>query len=300
MERPEGQPIMTITVATNDGWEATRDAYEAVRKQTEGRDIDIILIDGSGATPPDASELSDRTRVIQMSGADIGEMRMRGYREATGGIVGMIEDHVVVGADWVDNMIKAHEEHPEAIAVGGGVKNGTPYHLIDWASFYAGHAPYIFPLPTGEAEFLDGAYVSYKREPLQRILDGLGDRAIETLINEEIRARGGELWSDDRLYVSHIQSRGFAPTLRLHFYAGQHFEGTRRAGRSDGTKRLVRAAMLPLPRVARRLATARQRGEPMGRLVRVAPAMLLVFSSQAAGEMTGIVNGPGRSAAKIH
>jgi hypothetical protein len=62
----------------------------------------------------------------------------------------------------------------------------------------------------------------------------------------------------------------------------------------------LRAAFLPLPRVARRLATARQRGEPMGRLVRVAPSMLLIFSSQAAGEMTGIVSGPGRSAAKIH
>jgi hypothetical protein len=291
---------MTIVLATVDGWDATRAAYEALSKQADGRGIEILLIDGSGGPGPELSELSDTTRVIEMPGADISEMRMRGYREAAAEIVGMIEDHVIVGADWVDTMLEAHEQHPDAIAVGGGVKNGTPYHLIDWASFYAGHAPYLYPLPNGPADFLDGAYVTYKREPLKRILDGLGGRAIETLINEEIKANGGELWADDRLCVSHLQSRGFAPTLRLHFYAGQHFEGTRRAGRTDGTKRLVRAALLPLPRVARRLATARERGEPMGRLVRVAPAMLLVFSSQAAGEMVGIVNGPGRSAAKIH
>jgi len=300
MERLKTQPLMTVTIATNDGWDASRAAYEAVRRQADGRDIEILFIDGSGEPPPDPSQLSENTRVIEMPGADIGEMRMRGYREARGDVVGMIEDHVIVSSDWVDTMLAVHAEHPQAIAVGGGVKNGTPYHLIDWASFYAGHAPYMYPLPTGAAEFLDGAYVSYKREPLHRIIDELGDRAIETLINEEIKASGGVLWVDEHLFVSHLQSRGFAPTLRLHFYAGQHFEGTRREGRTDGTKRLVRAAMLPLPRVARRLAPARQRGEPMGRLVRVAPTMLLVFSSQAVGEMTGIVNGPGRSAAKIH
>jgi len=291
---------MTLTIATNDGWDAVKPVYQAARKQTDGRDIEVLIIDGSGEPPPDPSELSDNTRIIEMTDADIGEMRMRGYREARGEIVGMIEDHVIVSPDWIDMMLSVHREHPEAIAVGGGVKNGTPYHLVDWASFYSGHAPYLYPFPTGPAEFLDGAYVSYKREPLQHILDGLSDRAIETLINEEIKASGGVLWGDERLYVSHLQSRGFAPTLRLHFYAGQHFEGTRREGRSDGTSRLVRAALLPLPRVARRLATAHERGEPLGRLVRVAPAMFLVFSSQAVGEMTGIVSGPGRSAAKIH
>lgn len=300
MERLDGQPLMSVSISSNDGWDAVRPVYRALREQTDGRDIEVLIIDSSGGAGPDPAELSDQTRLIEMPGADIAEMRMTGYREGKGAIVAMIEDHVLVSPGWVDVVLEVHEKHPEAIAVGGAVKNGTPYHLIDWASFYAGHAPYMYPLPTGPVEYLDGAYMAYKREPLRRILERLGDRAIETLINEEIKADGGTLFVDERLFGSHLQSRGFGPTLRGHFYAGQHFEGTRRDGRNDGPSRLVRAALLPLPRVARRLMTARERGEPIGRLVRVAPSMVLVFSSQAAGEMRGIVSGPGRSATRIH
>src|SRR5262245_34932036 len=124
MERPDAQPIMTLTIATNDGWDAVRPVYAAARKQTDGQNIEVIVIDDSGELGPDASELSEATRIIEMPGADISEMRMRGYREAHGNIVAMIEDHVIVSPDWIDTMLAVHEQHPEAIAVGGAVKNG--------------------------------------------------------------------------------------------------------------------------------------------------------------------------------
>jgi hypothetical protein len=294
------RPPLTVTIATNDGWETVRQAYDPLRGQAEARGVEVLLVDGSRGSPPAPGELGPTTRWIEMPGADIAEMRMRGYREAKGDLIAMIEDHVIVPPDWVETVINAHAEHTEAAAVGGGVKNGTPRHLIDWASFYAGHAPYIAPLPSGPAEFLEGAYVAYKRQPLQSALNRLGDRAIETLINEEIKAAGGTLFVEERLYVTHLQSRGIAGTTRLHYHAGRHFEGTRRASRRNGPMRLVRAVVLPVPRMAKRLATARQRGEPIGRLARVAPAMFVVFSAQAAGEIVGIVRGPGRAATKIH
>lgn len=300
MTTVDGQPEMTVTIATNDGWQVIRQAYDPVRAQAAGPQTEILLIDGSGGAAPGPAELGPTTRWIEMPGADIAEMRMRGYRDARGRLIAMTEDHVIVPPDWVEMLTRAHVEHPEAAAIGGGVLNGTARYIIDWASFYAGHAPYIAPMPSGPAEYLDGAYVAYKREPLLRALDKLGDRAIETLINTEIRAAGGTLLNDDRLYVHHIQSRGIVGTMRLHYFAGRHFEGTRQRSRRDGLIRAVRAAVLPLPRVARRLAVARRRGEPIGRLARVTPAMVLVTSAQAAGEVVGILRGPGRSATKIH
>lgn len=291
---------LTVTIATNDGWHTLRQAYLPLRLQVERTDVEVLLIDGSHGPPPGSSELGATTRWIKMPGADISEMRMRAYLEARGAIVAMTEDHVLVAADWVAGMLRAHREYPEAAAVGGAVTNGTPYHLVDWASFYAGHGPFLRLLPRGPVPYLSGINVSYKREWLRAVLHEMGDRAIETLINERIKARGGLLVADDRLVVSHLQSRGVPTTAMLHYHAGRHYEGTRQDLSADRASRTLRAAALPLPRAAKRLLTVARRGEPIGRVVRVAPAVVLLGWAQAAGELVGIFRGPGRSATKLH
>ncbi|MGI8928569.1 MAG: glycosyltransferase [Candidatus Limnocylindrales bacterium] len=300
MNATSDTPPLTVTIATNDGWQTLRQAYEPLRDQAEAAGAEIVLVDGSGGPAPAPGELGPTTRWIEMPGADISEMRVRAYRDALGQIVAMTEDHVLVAPGWVAAVLRAHQEHPEAAAIGGAVRNGTPHHLVDWASFYAGHAPFLAPLPPGPVPYLSGVNVSYKRSALLAALAPMGDRAIETLINDQIKAAGGILVADDRLVVRHFQSRGIRNTTRLHYYAGRHFEGTRRATQADATGRAVRAIALPLPRAAKRLATALHRGEPLGRVARVIPALVLLASAQAAGELVGIFRGPGRSATKLH
>lgn len=293
-------PALTVTIATNDGWKTLRQAYEPLRGQAEAAGAEVLLVDGSGGPAPAPGELGPTTRWIEMPGADLSEMRMRAYGDARGQILAMTEDHVLVAPNWVDAILRAHREHPEAAAIGGAVRNGTPHHLVDWASFYAGHAPFLAPLPAGPVPYVSGINVSYKRGALLRALAPMGDRAIETLINDEIKAAGGVLVADDRMVVTHLQSRGLRTTTRLHYYAGRHFEGTRRATQADATARALRAIALPLPRAAKRLVTALRRGEPVGRVARVVPAMVLLASAQAAGELVGIFRGPGRVATKLH
>ena len=293
-------PPLTIAIATNDGWDSIRFAYEAVREQAEARGAEIVLVDGSHGSDPMPDELGPTTRWIDMPGSDISEMRAQAYRVARAPLLAMTEDHVQAAPDWVEQIIRAHAEHPEAAAIGGGVRNGTPQHLIDWASFYAGHAPFMDPVPDGPAEYLSGINVSYKREPLLAALDVVGERAIETLINEQIKASGGVLLADSRLVVMHFQSRGVATTASLHYYAGRHFEGTRRSTSSDAPMRVVRSAVLPLPRGAKRLATAVRRGQPLGRVIAAAPALLMLATAQGVGEIVGALKGPGRSATKLH
>lgn len=301
MEGSTSTPPLSLVIATTAGWPTVRQAFAPVRQQAERSGAEILLIDGSGGRQPEARELGPSATWIEMPGADIAEMRMAGYRRARGEILAMTEDHVEAAPDWFEAILRAHAEQPGAAAVGGSVRNGTPRHRVDWASFYAGHAPFLAPLANGPAEYLSGINVSYKRGPLLAALDRLGGgRAIETLINEQIKAVGGVLWADDRLVVTHFQSRGVRGTTRLHFYAGRHFEGTRRESSQAGAARALRAVALPMPRAVKRLATAMRRGEPPARIASAAPAMLLIMSAQAAGEVAGILRGPGRAAAKLH
>jgi Glycosyl transferase family 2 len=300
MDARPGTPAITVLIATNDGWSALRRAYAPLRPQVERDDAEVLLVNGSREPQPSNGELTPTTRWIDLPGADLAELRMHGYREARGEIVAMTEDHVEVAPNWVEEILASYRRYPNASAIGGAVRNGTPNHIIDWAGFYAGHAPFMEPLPNGETEWLSGINVAYRRDALRDALERVGDRAIETLINEEIKAAGGLLVADDRLVVSHFQSRGIATTLHLHYYAGRHYEGTRSLEGVATMGRALRALALPLPRSAKRLATALRKGEPIDRVARVAPAIFLALTAQAAGELEGIFRGPGRSATKLH
>ncbi len=294
-------PPLTITVASHEGWPALRNAYAPMREQAEHAGVEILFIDASENDPPDPDELGPGVRWIKMPGADITEMRMRGYREARGPIVAMTEDHVDAAPDWVEAILRAHAEHPDAAAIGGTVINGSTRYLVDWASFYAGHSPSMAPLPTVPVPYINGANLSYKQAMLIPVLDGLSGRAIETLINGELSRRGHPLYSDHRIRVVHHQSRGYVNTMKLHYYAGMSFEGTRRMDHpEDAKRRAVRAVLLPLPRVAKRLVTSRQKGEPIGRLALVTPSLLVLETAQCPGEFIGALRGPGRSAENLH
>jgi hypothetical protein len=293
-------PPLSITIATNFGWEAIRTPYESLRAQADAAGAEVILLDSSESTAPDGA-LGPLTRWISMPGADITEMRMRGYREAVGEIVAMTEDHCIPAPDWVEAMLLAHAEHPDAAAIGGVSRNGSTELTMDWASFYAGHAPFIAPLPAGPAAYISGVNLSYKRTALQEAITGQASRAVETLINEQLKAVGALLFADDRVSVTHIQSRGLLATPRLHFYAGRNFEGTRELEHSgDRHRRAMRAAIMPLPRTAKRIVTVLGRGEPASRVARATPALLAIFVAQAVGEVCGALLGPGQSAGKLH
>src|SRR5687768_11048369 len=121
-------------IATNDGWEMLRRAYLPIRPQAEGKDVEVLLIDGSGRWRPPADELGNTTRWIEMPGSEVSEMRVHGYRVARGRIIAMTEDHVVAADDWIEAILRAHHENPEAAAVGGAVRNGSAARVIDWAS----------------------------------------------------------------------------------------------------------------------------------------------------------------------
>jgi hypothetical protein len=290
------RPRLSVTIATRHGWDAVKMAYEPLRHQAEVSCTEVIVLDSSGEAPPPSDKLTPGTRWLSMPDTDLSEMQLHGYREARGRIVAMTEDHCIAAPDWLSAIQRAHDEHPEAAAVGGTVRNGSAHHLVDWASFYAGQAPFLAPQPAGSRPHVCQVNISYKRPALQAAITDPGSAGIETLLNDRLKANGGVLVADDRIVVTHIQCRSALGTARLHYHSGRNFEGKRRLERrGNAYLRAFRAALLPLPRVAKRSMTLLGRGEPRGRVARAAPAMVWLAMAQGFGESVGALLGPGNS-----
>jgi len=256
---------------------------------------ELLVVDGSRVAPP--RDLPVAVRWIGRPGVSVARLREVGLAEASGEIVAITEDHCVVGSDWCAAVLRAHAEHPSAAAIGGSVDTGSRVHRVDWASFYAGHAPWMAPLPRGETTHLDGINVSYKRGVLDHFRDGAHHGALETVLGARLVAAGERLVTDDRIRVSHYQSYGILGTAVMHFHGGRAFEGHRAAmvGHRGRWSRAARCLVAPLPRAMRRLAMARAKGEPLRRIASVVPAMLWLMFAQSAGELASVLSGAGDS-----
>jgi hypothetical protein len=295
------EPELPITalLATVRGWDEARQAVERVLPQTLAAGGEVIVADGSGKKPPTAAQMADAggpIRWLSLPGKSVFQLRLAGYRAAWGNIVAVTEDHCHVAPDWVERILAAHAEHPEAGAIGGAVVNGTNTKLVDWAAFFLTQGPYMPPLQNGVTKRISGpANVSYKRRVLDRIM-GDDEQGVIDFVELAGALAGEQLVADDRIRVLHHQSQGIRGTSLAEFDNGRSIAGYRRRHMTRGDwARLAASPVLPLYRTVRALRIVNRRERPTDKLVKAIPAHVWFQYCAMAGEVVGYVAGPGRS-----
>jgi hypothetical protein len=287
--------------ATIRGWPAARATIESLREQVAAVGGEIVVMDGSDKPTPSPAETGAMVRWVKHPGWSVFQLRHGGYREASGEIVAVTEDHCHATPDWCEAILRAHAEHPEAIAIGGCSENGTTSHVVDWAAFIVVQGPFVAPLENGEADRIAGAAtVSYKRRALERFPDHGPLGAIELFDTASVRRDGETLINDDRIRIIHHQSMGIMGTAAAEYNNGRTIAGFRR--RTFGRGDLLRIVGFPLLAVYRSLRSIRiALGKRIPRTALIAAIPLVVFLQYAhgAGELLGYLAGPGDSPRRL-
>jgi len=282
---PDRLPLSVI-LATTEPWPDLANCLEALVPQVAAVGGEIIVGDGHGAAM-DAAKVASFQRLswIRAPGASVFELRARGVEQARGDIIALTEDHCVVGDDWCDQILQAFESNPGAAAVTGPVINGSTGLMIDWANFLHTFGSCVPPVDTTQRLRCPPlANVAFRRS-------AIGDGPIPVGgIEFEISPRlfwQGLFHVHDAMTVTHVQSHGFWLTLRAHFDNGRSTTGlhhvplTRRQLPWNLLRNTLRA-MSPDVRASTRVRST-------------LPLLFLLSCCHAAGEVTGIVAGPGRS-----
>lgn len=279
-----------------------RPCLAALLPQVGRLGAELIVADGDGHGLPD--DPPAEVRWLRRPGASPYQLRAMGLAAAGGQIVAVTEDHCVVGPDWCEQVLDAHRRWPHAEVIGGAVENGATSRLIDWANFLVALSTYLPPMPTGERERVAGqANVSYKARVLLERYPAIG--MVEAHFQRQVRARGGVLVSDDRPMVDHVQSLGFWKTLAVHFDNGRCQGGFDRAliPASELIRRFLAAALAPLwvakqsARILLRMLLRRRRFQR--ETFRALPYVSLLLSVHIAGDLTGLIFGPGTSPGRM-
>ena len=223
-DRPKKKTVipLSIVIATTKAWPEIEPCLESLCTQAQAVGAEVLVGDGHGdGLPADAARRYPNVTWIKRPGASVFSLRGLAMAQASGDIVAVTEDHCTVAAGWCKGTLRAHQEHPEAAAIGGVVENGATTRLIDWSNFLIVFGPFTAPIDIGEQPAISlQANISYKRRVLQGGMSDLG--MMEFLFNRQLRERGEILLADDRLVVSHNQTWGFWGTFVAHFHPGRY------------------------------------------------------------------------------
>ena len=252
----------------------------------------------AGSAAPTDRELGPAVRWIQALGESVFVLYAIGLRAAAGDVVALTEDHAQPRPAWMEAILRAHEEHPKAAAIGGAIENGSDGHLFEWASYFTTQGPHMAPLGDRQVRMTTNeANVSYKRWVLERHDPDDESGFMAILYNRRLAEAAEILRVDDRMVVDHFETTGFGWTTSIHFHNGRTIAGFRRALGMDSEEwlRMATALLLPAWRTARAVRTGLGKRRMRRQLIASAPFALWLEYAQGAGHLVGYVMGPGNS-----
>ena len=291
-------PELSIVLATTHDWPAVRPTLDAIFAAEAPAAMEVILCEGSGSGGPPADGYDSRLRVVSMPGEPVFDLRARGVGLAGGEIVAITEDHCLPAPDWPVELSAAHRRHPTAVAISGAVTNGSTEDAWDWANFLMTFAEHMPPMSSsnGGARAPSVANGSVKRVAAH-IPRSPAPGWFELELMPSLLS-AGKVARDDGPRVAHIQSHGGRlATLAAHFHNGGASSGLRVASPGPRAVFAEGQRLMRLPgRLTRELRGALSpRPALTGSAAAGARVVPIVATAHTAGELVGLLAGPGRS-----
>jgi hypothetical protein len=204
---------LSVVIATRSGCEALSPVLDSLLEQVRAVGGEVVVASGSAgaASPPRP------VRWIAVGDNDLFRLRSIALLATRGAVVAIGEDHAYPRPDWCHAILRAHVEHPDALAVAGCLVNRTDQTTVGRANFLWYGAPYSPPMPTLPPERPPPCSIlSFKRVALERLDERLGTFEAEILPG---LFDDGSIVADDRIVVDHDQDRGFVWSARQAFVA---------------------------------------------------------------------------------
>jgi hypothetical protein len=277
------------------------DSLESLDQQSCRDEIEIILVDRCGDSVRDfVGQRYPSVKLIKASPeTTIPKLRALAFRETSGDIVAVLEDHCIVESDWARCMIEAHQS--EYSVIGGSIENTACDKLIDWASFFCEYSQATKPLPEGEVNILPGNNVSYKRQIIEHFRDVIDAGVWDFTLHEHIKNAGISLYSIPSITVYHKMSASLGWFISQKFHLARSFAGMRFTNSSGFQRVLYGAGSVLLPVIlAKRIVTCVwKKGKNRRELFLSLPFLLLLLVSWGIGEFVGYIFGPGISSSRV-
>lgn len=241
------EPVVSVIIAAYNAVTTIGDTLESLERQTARRQCEIIVVDSStDGTGAFVRKHFPETRLLEFSSRKFcGDARNAGIRVARGRIIAVTDADCRVGASWVENIIRAHQNsHP---VVGGAIACGNPESYVGWGAYFTEFSQWQ---PSGPPRFvvdMAGANISYQKglfETHGTFIEGT--YCSDTEFHWRIAEEGLKIRFDPSIVVFHRNLDRLGCFLRHEFSHGMSFARMRcRARALSFAMRAVYALLSP-------------------------------------------------------
>lgn len=292
---------LSVVVPSVNGWSDLRVCLDALMREAKGVRLEVLVPERCGEAVRAAvrRDYPDVVTIPVDSATTIPQMRAMAFRAASGSVIAVIEDHVVVPAGWARRLLDEIERG--ASVVGGSVENAATETLLDRAAFLCEYSHCLPPLPDGPSTWLTGNNVAYRRDLIERYRDVVDAGRWENYLHDRLREDGIQLICRPEIRVGHKKHYSFGEYLSQRYLYARSYAGTRIAGAPRSTRAFYGLASAALPlllfvRTARRtLAKTRD----AGLVLRCSPLIAAFVLAWGWGEFVGYWFGPGDSLRRV-
>jgi len=299
-DNDEIMPDLTVVVPFVNAMDDLAGCLNALAG-TQGAILEVIVVNRLGETLQKriASEFPHAILVSVPDDMTIPRMRAVAIRKANAPAIGVIEDHVIVPADWARKMLDQLAEGVDA--VGGAIENAATLTLTDWAAFLCEYSAILPPLPEGPSDWLPGNNVVYRRAVLEKFDHVIQEGKWENHLHDAIRSSGGELIMRPEITVGHKMHYSFWLYLSQRFLYSRSYAGARLSGAGPGKRFIYGVAAFALPpmmflRVIRNVMGKKRHQTELRRSI---PMLVPFCLSWGLGEVVGYWFGAGNSMEKV-
>jgi hypothetical protein len=295
-------PSVSVVVVPIDGesgapgLEQLSRSIAAIESQSKNQRVEIIVPHGRssriselGAAHPGVKFLSVPVSSSLAATARAEEFRAAAVRASRGEVVIVTEDHVRADPDWVQQMVRAHEQ--KHAAIGGAIENGEDL-WINWATYFADLGRFHNPVRPAESSYASVVNASYKRAALDRISPVWTGRFNETAVHAALMAAGESIALWPRAIVRQHRVVNLGESLGEFFEWGKCY-GHARASAVGAGKRFAYLAASPLiPGVLlfRVGADAWRKRRLFNKWIRCLPLSIALNVAWACGEAAGYLH----------
>ena len=293
-------PDLSVVVPYVNRWSDVKGCLAALGEQRGAR-LEVIVAHRLGAkAQAQLQQNFPEVVAIEAPGdTTIPALRALAFDAASADSVAVIEDHVIVPADWAVRLLAIRNSGAKVGA--GAVENAATETWVDWAAFLCEYSHLLPPIESGSVDGVTGNNTIYSRETLERHRSVTHAGLWENHLHDAIKAEGHDLICDPTIVVGHKMHYSVWDYLSQRYLYSRSYAGARFAG-AGLPKRLVgglASFALPPLLLYRILSRCLSKDVSKWLVARSVPLLTLFVGGWAVGEAVGAWFGPGDALSKV-
>jgi len=172
----------------------------------------VVVDDASEDASGDAGRRAGARVIRTVSRRNAGGARNAGLDATTGELVAFLDADAVAPPDWLARARAVLEARPDVVGVGGRIANGRPGRWGE-LDYYLNHSEWIAGA-AGEKRNIPTMAIVYRRAAIGPVRFPESNTGEDTAFALAVLARGGRLWYDPSIAVTHLHERLDAAAFR--------------------------------------------------------------------------------------